>query len=165
MTQSWVKWTSMYNLTIQNSCANYLPSDISTILFTDEKIFSHHTDKKLAEWPTVHQSRWKTLRQNVCGVSDSTSRRVTSGWHCTSLTHLSITESRLARSINPNVMLLQQFLPAIPYVRSEASSSSFSRTVPRRIRRLRQSNFPHYLAKFWAIIKILSKRSAIAANM
>jgi len=38
-----------------------------------------------------------------------------------------ITESKLVKSINRNVMLLQQFLPAIRQISSELS---FSRTVP-----------------------------------
>jgi len=73
--------------------------------------------KMFTQWCFVHwmtpSTRRKTSWQNACPqVTDGISRRVTSGWHY-------ITESRLVRSINRNVILLQQFLPVIRQLSSE----------------------------------------------
>jgi len=59
-------------------------------------------------------------------------------------------EPRLLRSINRNVMLLRHH-----NVRSQASYSSFSTTVPRHTGRF----FPDNFAKCWVILKILSKQT------
>jgi len=50
--------------------------------------------------------------------------------HAKQVWHLSITQSRLVKSINRNVMLLQQFLPAIRQIPS--GFFIFSRIVARR---------------------------------
>ena len=46
-----------------------------------------------------------------------------------------------------------------PYIISQASSSSFSRTVPRRTGRSGLLTFPRNFSRCWAILKILSKHS------
>jgi len=71
----------------------------------------------------------------------------------TSVWYLSIKKSRLARSINRNVMLLQQLLPAIHQISSEFFIFQQDSAPPHRA--LEAINFSRNFAKCWAILKIL----------
>jgi len=113
-------------LVIWNSCRKYSFSNISIILFIGEKLFT-------VVALHVQQPRRMTLRHNAC-VNDQRShshwwhQSATIGWQYTSLI-LVDHGVKVNEAYHRNVMLLQQFLPAIIiYVRSRASSSSL-RTV------------------------------------
>jgi len=129
-------------------CLKYSPNDVGIILFTNEKTFTVITPKnpqndRLYAHPSTKKKDVATkrlctqcnVRLLMTSVGESQVVDIIPVWY------LRITESRLLRSINRNVMLLQQFLLSV-FVRSRASSSSFSRTVPWRTGRLRQSAFP-----------------------
>jgi len=105
-------------------------------------------NKRYLQWPhwkthrmtdcTAHMSTKKKafMTKRLCtqlsSVTDGISRWVTSGWHYTSL-HTCQPESRLLRSINCNMLLLQQFLPAICHLSGKAIK------------------FPHNFARRWAV--------------
>ena len=94
---------------------------LASFLFTDEKIFTVTTPNN-TQSDRMYACR-SNKKQNVAtkrlrtehSVTDDISRRVTSrpmvditpGWY------LSITEWRLVKSTNRNVMLIQEFLPTI----------------------------------------------------
>jgi len=146
----WVKRTSVQLAQLFERVAqNYSFNDVSII-------FVH--------WPTVHistkqkeRSRDKTpahtinVQSLMASVGESQVVDITPVWY------LPITESRLVRSINRNICCYNSSCAS--YVRSQVSSSSFIRTVPRRTWRLRQSAFPHNFAKCCGISKILSKQT------
>jgi len=93
---------------------------------------THQEERRHDETP-AHTINVKSF---VTSAGESQVVDITPVWH------LSITESRLVKlkSINPNMMLLQQFLPAIRSIStSQASSLYFSRTVPRCTGRLNQT--------------------------
>jgi len=106
-------------------------------LFTDEKhIYSAHTVNP-KESPSVRKCsnqaegrRDKTPAHtiNVQTVTDGTSRRVTNGQEHTSLI-LTYTESRLLKAVSILWCCYNSFCQS--YVRSQASSPSFSRTAQR----------------------------------
>ena len=110
-------------------------------------IYSDHTEKtrRMTDCTQIPQPRRKTSRQNACAykqrsVTDGISRRVTSGWHYISLI-LVDHGFKFNEAYYRNMMMLQySSYPHTP--RFQASSSSFSRTVPRRTVRFRQSTFP-----------------------
>jgi len=125
------------------------PMMLATCFFTDEIIFTVTMLKKprrMTHRTHVHQPRRKTSWQNACAhnvrsVTVSISRRVTiTVVEITPVWHLLITKSRLLRSINRNVMLLQQFLPSTRQISSEFFI--FQQDSARHTGRLRQSTFP-----------------------
>jgi len=76
----------------------------------------------------------------------------------TSVWYWSITESRLVRNINFNVMLLQQLLPAIRHYKRVLHLSAGQ--CPGIQAAWGNQLFPHNFAKCWAILRIRSKHSS-----
>jgi len=120
---SWVKWTSMQDSAIQNSrwkihavmSASSLCSLTKTYLPWPHRKTHRMTDCAHIRQPTRKMSRQKDRTNNTLTLSHWWHRRRFS----TPVWHLSISESRLVRSINRNVMLLQQFLSSIRQISSE----------------------------------------------
>jgi len=112
-------------------------------------IYSGHTKKKNKESPTVRncsnqeeRRHDKTLAHTISvqTVTDGISRRVTSGREKNKVWYLSITESRLLRAAIVTWCCYNSYYP--PCVRSQANSSSFSRTMSGACTwRLRPSTF------------------------
>ena len=144
MSQSWVKRTSKTQAF--KTVVQIFKYDVSIILFTDENIFTYsgHNEKP-TEWPTVCTSaekkdvikRLRTQSSFSQWKRQSASNKWLTLHQFDTCRKLSITKARLVKSISRNMMLLWS-----PYVRSQTSSLSFNRTVPRRTRRFRQSTFP-----------------------
>ena len=127
----------------------YSSIDVSTILLTDEKTFTVVTLKKKTknhqlyataatkkkDAATKHLCPWSTFRQSLtASVGKSQVVEKTPVWY------LSITQSRLPRADIVTWCCYNSYCP--PCVRYQASSSSFSRTVPGAHGwRLRQSTF------------------------
>jgi len=126
---------------------NIYPVMLASFLFTDEKIYSGHTEKP-TEWLTecicsnqddrlcnnmpVHKISVQLLTASVGEP------QVVVFWQYplppTPVWYLSTTKSRLARPIILTWCHYDSF--CLLYVRSQASSSSFSRTVLQRTQRL-----------------------------
>jgi len=106
----------------------YSPNDVS-IVFVQEpkKTLSGHMEKP-TEWPTVWQRtlinqeerrRYKTPAHTINVRSLTASVRELQVVDITPVLYSLIAKSRLVRSINRNMMLLKQFLPAIRQISSE----------------------------------------------
>jgi len=123
---------------------------------------SHWKTRRMTDCTQIPQPRRKTSRQNACAykqrsVTDGISRRVTSGWHYISLI-LVDHGFKFNEAYYRNMMMLQySSCPHTP--RFQASSSSFSRTVPGAQCASGNQLFLRNFAKCWAILKIPSKQT------
>jgi len=140
MSQSWVKRTSKtqaFKTVVQIWCQH-------NFVHWRKHIYSGHNEKP-TEWPTVCTSaekkdvikRLRTQSSFSQWKRQSASNKWLTLHQFDTCRKLSITKATLVKSISRNMMLLWS-----PYVRSQTSSLSFNRTVPRRTRRFRQSTFP-----------------------
>ena len=106
--------------------------------------------KTYLQWPHEKPTEWPLVRTSINQGERCRNRTHTINiqlaywWHqvvdITRVWHMSTTDLRLVRSINRNVMLLQQFLPAIcTSDLKKVLHLSVWRTVPRRAGNLRYS--------------------------
>jgi len=139
MTESWVKGTAAQDSRPFKTVTKNIHPLTSTFLFTDKKTFrlakrrnpqndwQYTPKRKVVATKDVHA--WRSITHGI-------NRQATSGWQYALL----ITLSGLTRPIIATWCRYNS--SCFLYVRSQASSSSFSRTVPRRTRRsYRQSAF------------------------
>jgi len=120
------------------------PVTHSIILVTDEKILTMTTTKKNTQnKERTCSNQGKDIATNAwahdwCSIIDGISQWVTSGWHCTSFkrVHHGV---EIIQVCYRNVMLLQQFLPAIRQISSEILV--FQQASAPAHRALRQSTF------------------------
>jgi len=95
-------------------------------MFTGATLQNVQNDRRSSHIRQPRRHRDKTPAHTV---TDGISRRVTSDWHYTSVIYLSVTEWRLVRSISRNVLLLQQFLPAIRQISSDICKWHINRRI------------------------------------
>ena len=120
---------------------NIYPVTLASFLFIDEKILTLAALKKTTDWLTECICSSQDKRR--CDKRLRTTLTFTHWWH-QSASHkwlsvhqfdtCPITKSRLTRLIVVRWCCYNSF--CLLYTRSQASSSSFSRTVPRRTQRL-----------------------------
>ena len=110
----------------------YLPNDVSTVVLTVEKIFTVVTPKKTKKSPSVRNcSNQEEKRHPKTSACTHDQRSDISLWvmiEKTPVWYMSITKSRLLRALMVTWCCYSN--DCLPYVRSQASSPSFSRTVP-----------------------------------
>jgi len=137
MTRSCVKRTQPF----KTSAEEYLPSDFSIISVHWRKYIDSGHAEKPTEWLTEcicskqeERRRDKTPAHkiNVQLLTASVDKSQVVG--SSRVWYLSITKSRLTRPVIVMWCCYNRF--CLQFVRSEASSSSFSRTVPRHTQRL-----------------------------
>jgi len=125
--------------------------------------------EKLAEWPTVRTSinqeerrRDKTRAYTAFSQWWHQSASHNCSWYYTSLIGLLVNHGV---KVNGGVLIITWCCynsSCPPYVRAQASSSSFSSTCSPAHWALEAINFPpHNFAKCWAILKILSKQTQL----
>jgi len=127
----------------------------------DVSVVSVHwmTDSTHTSWPITKMSRTKRLRTPY-DRRWVTRQRVESGWQYTNFT-LVDHKIKANEAFCRTSMVLQQFLP--PYVISQASSSSFSKSVfslsPAQRGLETISLLTRNITRCWPISKILSKQT------
>jgi len=132
MTRSCVKRTAKHDSAIQNICWKYLPSDVNIISVHLRKDTYSDCNEKPTEWLTecICSNQEERRREHKINVQSLTASVGEPQEVDSSLVWcLSITESTLTRPIIVTWCCYNSF--CLLYVRSQASSLSFSRTVPR----------------------------------
>jgi len=138
----------IYRLSHSKQLLKIFTNDVSTILFTDEKIFTLTTPKNTQnDRLYAHSSiKKKQVMKKTPAHTINVRSLMTSAdeWPVIDIPvwHLSITESKLVRSIKRNMMLLQQ-MPAIRQISTFSSEFIFQQewTVRRCTRRLTELTF------------------------
>ena len=120
----------------------------SCCLLTKAFTVAHRKTHKMTDCTHIHQPRRKMSQQNACAHNNVQSLMASVGElqvvDIIRVWYLSITETHLLRSRSTNNTWCCYYSfrpPYVRYVRSQAGSSSFSRTVPWRTGQLRQSHF------------------------
>jgi len=166
MPQSWVNRTPMQDSAIQNNNWKYSPNNVSiSFIFTDENVFTVATSKtqnhRLYANLLTNQEDVATRRPGktiyvqsmMASVGDS---QITSSWQHTNFdTCQSLSQGQW------RVLIVARcccYRSCQPYVRSQASSSSFSSIHCSGAQGAWGDQLFHHnlIAKCWAILKILS---------